>query len=75
MASSTDLGLEVSPPTIDELLREYDDWSKTADRTDDDWDLVTKTKELYRFAIANYNEPGIELLLRAIRAFEAAKRD
>jgi hypothetical protein len=75
MASSTNLGLEQSPPTIDDLLREFEDWSKTADRVTDDFDLIAKTKALYQFAIANYNEPGSDLLLKAIAAFEAAKSD
>jgi hypothetical protein len=75
MASSTNLGIEPSPLTIDDLLREFEDWSKTLDRTDDDWDLVAKTKALYRFAITHYNEPGSELLLQAIAEFQAAKGD
>jgi hypothetical protein len=74
-SSSTNPDLASALPTLDDLLREYDDWSKTLERTDDDWDLVAKTKELYRFAITHYNDPGIELLLKAIVAFEAAKGD
>lgn len=61
--------------SMDHLLDEYDGWSKTRDRDTDDFDLMTKTMELYRFAIKNYSEPGSDLLLRAIRAFEDAKDD
>ncbi|WP_155725130.1 hypothetical protein [Mycobacterium avium] len=74
-SSSTNLGLEVSPPTIDDLLREYDMWVKTVDMCEDEFDLVTKTIALYRFAIKHYNEPGSELLLRAIADFEAAEAE
>jgi hypothetical protein len=74
-SSSTNLGLEETPLTIDDLLREFEDWSKTADRVTDDFDLVAKTKALYRFGIANFNEPGSDLLLKAIAAFEAAESD
>lgn len=73
--SSTNPGPEVRPHTVDELLREYDDWSQTVGRTDDPWNLVAKTKELYRFAIVHYNDPGIELLLKAIRALEAVESE
>ncbi len=45
------------------------------DRDSDDYDLITKTKALYRFAMNNYHEPGRDLLLQAIRAFEAAEDD
>lgn len=61
--------------SMDHLLDEYDGWSKTRDRDTDDFDLMTKTMALYRFAINNYNEPGSDLLLQAIRAFEDAKDD
>jgi hypothetical protein len=75
-SSSTNLRLEQSLRlTIDDLLREFEDWSKTADRMTDDFDLIAKTKALYRVNIANYNEPGSDLLLGAIAAFEAAERE
>lgn len=61
--------------SMDHLLDEYDGWSKTRDRDTDDFDLMTKTMALYRCAINNYNEPGSDLLLQAIRAFEDAKDD
>jgi hypothetical protein len=72
-SSSTNLGLDESPRTIEDLLREFEDWSKTADRVNDDFDLVAKTAALYRFAIAHFNDPGSDLLLKAIAAFEAAE--
>ncbi|WP_457171544.1 hypothetical protein [Mycobacteroides abscessus] len=59
--------------SMDHLLTEYEGWSGVLDR--DDYDLIVKTKALYRFAMNNYNEPGRDLLLQAIRAFEAAKSD
>ena len=65
----------MTPPTIDDLLREFEDWSKAADQVSDDFDLISKTKALYRFAITHYNEPGADLLLKAIGAFESAKKD
>jgi hypothetical protein len=36
---------------------------------------LSKTKALYRFAMNNYNEPGRDLLLQAIREFEAAESE
>lgn len=73
--TSTDTGPEVRPHTVDELLREYDEWGQIAARTDDPWDLVARTRELYRFAIVHYNDPGIELLLKAIRTLEAVESE
>jgi hypothetical protein len=60
---------------MDHLLMEYEDWSGLLNRDTDEYELISKTKALYRFAITNYNEPGRDLLLQAIRTFEAAKRE
>ena len=74
-SSSTNLGLEVAPPTIDDLLPEHNMRVKTVDMCEDEFDLVTKTITLYRFAIKHHAEPGGELLLRAIAEFEAAEAE
>ncbi|MGV0696693.1 hypothetical protein [Mycobacterium paraintracellulare] len=60
---------------MDHLLTEYDGWSQTLYRDTDDYDLISKTKALYAFALKNYNEPGRDLLLQAIAVFEAAEND
>lgn len=57
--------------TIDNLINEYDDWKSLLDRDSDEFETIGKVVALYRFAIAHYNEPGSELLLRAIEAVEA----
>jgi hypothetical protein len=59
--------------SMDHLITEFASWSDVLDR--DDFDLIAKTKALYRFAMNNYNEPGRDLLLQAIREFEAASSD
>jgi hypothetical protein len=59
--------------SMDHLITEFAGWNSVLDR--DDYDLIAKTKALYRFAMNNYNEPGRDLLLQAIREFEAATSD
>jgi hypothetical protein len=61
------------PFSMDHLITEFAGWNSVLDR--DDYDLIAKTKALYRFAMNNYNEPGRDLLLQAIREFEAATSD
>lgn len=61
-------------PTIDDLINEYDQWKLLLARDSDDFDTISKIAALYRFAIKNYNEPGIELLLRAIETVEATEK-
>lgn len=61
-------------PTIDDLINEYDQWKSLLARDSDDFDTISKIAALYRFAIKNYNEPGIDLLLRAIETIEAAEK-
>lgn len=63
------------PFSMDHLLNEYEGWSRTLLQDTDEYDLITKTMALYRFAMNNYNEPGRDLLLQAIAAFEAAQDD
>ena len=66
---------DISMMSVDHLLDEFDGWSKTRDRDTDDFDLMTKTMALYRFALNNYHAPGSELLLQALQAFEDATDD
>jgi len=61
--------------TLDELLEEYTQWKEVLDRASDDFDTIAKVAELYRFAIVNYNEPGSELLLRAVDAVTRVEKD
>lgn len=75
LMTSTDLGHLKPVRTIDNLLEEYDMWVKTVDQCDDEFDLVTKTIALYRFAIKNHNEPGADLLMRAIAEFESSEAE
>jgi hypothetical protein len=42
--------------SMDHLITEFAGWNSVLDR--DDYDLIAKTKALYRFAMNNYNEPG-----------------
>ncbi|TCN42433.1 hypothetical protein EV641_1281 [Rhodococcus sp. SMB37] len=62
-------------PTIEDLFNEYDQWRVVLDQDSDQFDTISKMVALYRFAISHYNEPGIELLLQAIEAVEAADKD
>lgn len=59
--------------SMDHLIDEFAKWNSVLDSVD--YDLVAKAKALYRFAMNNYNEPGRDLLLQAIREFEAAESD
>jgi hypothetical protein len=61
--------------SIDHLITEYDGWKGALDRDSDDFDALAKLTALYRFAIANYSKPGIELLLEAIAAMEPAAKE
>jgi hypothetical protein len=61
--------------SIDHLINEYDGWKSVLDRDTDDFDAFAKLTALYRFAITNYSEPGVELLLDAIAAVEAAEKE
>lgn len=61
--------------TLDELLEEYTQWKEVLNRDSDDFDTIAKVAELYRFAIVNYNEPGSELLLRAVDAVTRVEKD
>ncbi|MFF2026545.1 hypothetical protein [Rhodococcus koreensis] len=57
--------------TVDGLFDEYDQWKSVLDRDSDEFGALAKLTALYRFAISNYNEPGKELLLRALAAVES----
>ncbi|WP_156517561.1 hypothetical protein [Rhodococcus sp. LB1] len=61
--------------TIEELIDEYDQWRSVLDRDSDEFDTIAKIAALYRFAIANFNEPGSELLLRAIASIESVEKE
>lgn len=61
--------------TLEELLEEYTQWKEVLDRDSDDFDAIVKVAELYRFAIVNYNEPGSQLLLRAVKAVSTVEKD
>jgi hypothetical protein len=72
-ARSPDDFADISMMSMDHLINEFAGWNSVLDS--DDYDLIAKTKALYRFAMNNYNAPGSELLLQAIQAFEEAKDD
>lgn len=58
---------------LSDLLDAYDNWHGTMEHAGSgEFDGVEKITALYRFAIANYDDPRIELLLDAIAAVEKA---
>lgn len=64
---------DISMMSMDHLITEFAGWNSILDS--DDYDLIAKTKALYRFAMNNYHAPGSELLLQALQAFEEATND
>ncbi len=62
-----------SSMTLDGLIGAYDEWKQVADRDTDEFGALERLVALYRFAIANFNEPGRELMLAAIEATETAE--
>lgn len=62
--------------SLSELLDEYDNWRGTFEYAGSgEFDGVEKIVALYRFAIANYDDPRIDLVLDAIAAVEKAGKD
>ncbi|WP_396913656.1 hypothetical protein [Mycolicibacterium sp.] len=72
-ASSPEDYADISMMSMDHLINEFAGWNSILDT--DDYDLIAKTKALYRFAMNNYHAPGSELLLQALQAFEDARDD
>ena len=59
--------------SLGDLLDVYDNWRGTLEYAGSgDFDGVEKIVALYRFAIANYDDPRIDLLLNAVAAVEKA---
>lgn len=59
--------------SLGDLLDAYDNWRGTLEYAGSgDFDGVEKIVALYRFAIANYDDPRIDLLLNAVAAVEKA---
>jgi hypothetical protein len=72
-ARPEDFDVMDAPFSFDHLLNQLEGWNSTLLQDTDDYDLITKTLALYRFALKNYNEPGRDLLLHALKAFEDAE--
>ena len=75
MGENMSLGSEPGRARIEALLEEYDGWRGLQDRVNDEFDLVAKAVALYRFAIANQDRDGRELLNEALDVFEKAKAE
>lgn len=58
--------------SLGDLLDAYDNWHGTLDYCKGEFDAVEKIVALYRFAIANYDDPRIDLVLDALAAVEKA---
>lgn len=73
MTSPTDTKATGSRLSLSDLLDAYDNWRGTMEYAGSgDFDGVEKVTALYRFAIANYDDPRIGLVLDAIAAVETA---
>ncbi|WP_396913659.1 hypothetical protein [Mycolicibacterium sp.] len=58
---------------LGDLLDEYDNWRGVMEHAGSgEFDGVEKIVALYRFAIANYDDPRIDLVLELIEAVEKA---
>jgi hypothetical protein len=62
--------------SLSDLLDAYDNWRGTMEYVGSgEFDGVEKLVALYRYAIANYDDPRIDLLLGAVAAVETAGKD
>lgn len=52
--------------SLSDLADEYGHWNKLPGMESDSYGAFAQLAELYKYAISNYNEPGIGLLLEAI---------
>lgn len=76
MPSTTDTQTAAPRRSLSGLLDEYDNWRGTMEYAGSgEFDGVEKIVALYRFAIANYDDPRIDLVLDAIAAVETAGKD
>lgn len=59
--------------SLEDLLTEYDNWRGVMDHAGSgEFDTIEKIVALYRFAIANYTDPRIDLVLDLVAAVEKA---
>lgn len=56
---------------LGQLAIEHGHWRAMPGYERDRWGCFTLLSEIYEFAIAHYNDPGIELLLQALATAEA----
>jgi hypothetical protein len=75
MPSATDTNAAGARQSLSDLLDEYDNWRGTLDYCSGEFDAVEKIVALYCFAVANYDDPRIDLLLDAIAAVQTAGKD
>jgi hypothetical protein len=72
MSSPTESEATRARRPLSDLLDAYDNWNGVLSYTKGEFDGVEKLVALYRFAIANYDDPRIDLVLDAIVAVEKA---
>ncbi|MFF2026544.1 hypothetical protein [Rhodococcus koreensis] len=54
---------------LSELAEDFSRWNRLPEIDRDSYGAFAQLASIYKFAIANYNEPGVEMLLEAL--FEA----
>jgi hypothetical protein len=73
MTSPTDTPKGGARHSLGDLLDAYDNWRGTMDHAGSgEFETIEKIVALYRFAIANYDDPRIDLVLDGIAAVEKA---
>ncbi|MBY6411705.1 hypothetical protein HQ346_12850 [Rhodococcus sp. BP-252] len=52
--------------TLEQLAVEYGHWEKLPGIDSDSYGAFEQLATIYRYAISNYNEPGVEKLIEAL---------